>query len=118
MWHKRFVDGVVYDVMRCCLGFSVKAMCGGKFDLMFCLDVLIDGFRRFIYLLFQMGWLRFGKVHVIIHLYLKNFSRGWTMCAFSYLMYHWYGVSKESDGKSAGGRRYSSVPLYLRMVPL
>ena len=54
----------------------------------------------------------------IIHLYFKAFCRGWTMGACSYFRYRWSGVSKGSDGKSAGGRRYSSVPLYLRIVPL
>ena len=62
--------------MRCCLGLSVKAMCGGKFDYMFCLEVLINGVRRYIHSLFQMGWWRFGKVRVIIHLYFKGFLQG------------------------------------------
>ena len=51
-------------------------MCGGKFDCMFCLEVLIDGIIRFIYLLFQMGWWRFGKVCAIIHLYFQGFLQG------------------------------------------
>ena len=62
--------------MRCCLGFSVKDMGGGKFDCILCLEVLIDRVRRFIYLLFQIGWWRFGKLHVIIHLYFKGFLQG------------------------------------------
>ena len=51
-------------------------MCGGKFDCMFHLEVLIDGVRRFIYSLFHMGWWRFGKVRVIIHLYFQGFIQG------------------------------------------
>ena len=43
---------------------------------MFCLEVLINGVRRFIYLLFQMGWWRFVKVHVIIHFYFQGFLQG------------------------------------------
>ena len=62
--------------MRCHLSFLVKDMCGGKFDCMFCLEILIDGVRRFIYLLFQMGWCRFGNVRVIINLYFKGFLQG------------------------------------------
>ena len=70
------MDCVICDDMRCCLGFLVKAMCGGKFDCMFCLEVLIDEVRRFIYLLFQMVWWRFGKVHVIILLSFQVFLWG------------------------------------------
>ena len=62
--------------MRCRLGFLVKAMCGGKFDCMFCLEVLINGVRIFIYLLFQMVWWRFGKLDVIINIYFKGFIQG------------------------------------------
>ena len=62
--------------MRCRFGFLVKAMCGGKFDCMFYLEVLIDGVRRFIYSLLQMGWWSFGKVRVIIHLYFQGYLRG------------------------------------------
>ena len=51
-------------------------MCGGKFDCMFCLEVLINGIIRFIYLLFQMGWRRFGKLCAIIHLYFQEFIQG------------------------------------------
>ena len=40
------------------------------------------------------------------------------MVACSYLKYCWSRVYKGSDGKSSGGRRYSYVPLYLRMDPL
>ena len=76
LWQKRFFDCVVYDFMRCRLGFLVKAMCGGKFDCKFCLVVLIYGVRRFIFLLFQMGWRRFGKVRVIIHIYFQGFLQG------------------------------------------
>ena len=67
---------MIYDVMSCRLGFSVKAMCGGKFDSVFCLEVLIDGVRRFIYLLFQMVWRRFSKVRFIIHIYFQGFLEG------------------------------------------
>ena len=67
---------MIYDVIRCCIGLSVKDMCGGKFDCMFCLEVRIHGIRRFIYLLFQMGWWRFGKVCVIINLYFQGFLQG------------------------------------------
>ena len=67
---------MIYDVMRCYVGFSEKAMCGGKFYCMFCLEVLIDEVRRFIYLLFHMDWWRFGKVRVIIHLYFQGFLQG------------------------------------------
>ena len=59
---------MIYDVLRCCLDLSVKAMCGGKFDCKLFLELLIDGVINFIYLLFQMGWWRFDKVRVIIHL--------------------------------------------------
>ena len=48
-------------------------MCGGKFDCVFHLEVLIDGVRRFIYSFFQIGWWRFGKVSVITHLYFQGF---------------------------------------------
>ena len=51
-------------------------MCGGKFDCMLCLEVLIDGVKRFIYSLFQMCWWRFGRVCVIIHLYFQGFLQG------------------------------------------
>ena len=51
-------------------------MCGGKFDCMLHLEVLINGVRRYIHSLFQMGWWRFGKVSVIIHLYFKGFLQG------------------------------------------
>ena len=77
LWKRRLVNCVIYDVMRCCLGFLEKAMCGGEFDCMFYLEVLIHGVRRFIYLLFQMGWRRFGKVRVIIHLYFQGFLQKW-----------------------------------------
>ena len=40
---------------------------------MLCLEVLIDGVRRFIYSFFHMGWRRFGKVRVIIHIYFQGF---------------------------------------------
>ena len=40
---------------------------------MFCLEVLIDGVRRFIYSLFHMGWWRFDKVRVIINIYFQGF---------------------------------------------
>ena len=76
LWKRRLVDCVIYDVMRCCIGFLETAMCGGKFDCMLCLEVLIDGVRKFIYLLFQMGWWRFGKVCAIIHLYFQGFLQG------------------------------------------
>ena len=62
--------------MMCCLSFSVKDKCGEKFDCMFCLEVLIYGVRRFIYSLFHMGWWRFGKVRVIMHLYFQGFIQG------------------------------------------
>ena len=48
-------------------------MCGGKFDCMLCLEVPIDGVRSFIYLLFQMGWWRFGKVCFIINIFFQGF---------------------------------------------
>ena len=67
---------VIYDVMRCCIGFLVKAMCGGKFDCMFCLEVLIDRGIMCIYSLFQMGWWSFGKLCAIIHLYFLEFLQG------------------------------------------
>ena len=67
---------MIYDVMRCRLGFSVGAMCGGKFDCMLYLEVLIYGFRRFIYSLFKMGWWRFDKVRFIKHLYFQGFIQG------------------------------------------
>ena len=76
LWQKSFFDCVIYDFMRCRLVLSVKAICGGKFDCMLCLEVLIDGVRRFIYSLFQMGWWRFCKVCVIIHLYYQGFLQG------------------------------------------
>ena len=62
--------------MRCCLGFSVKDMCGGKFYCMLYLEVMINGVRRFIYLLFQRVWWRFGKVCVMINLYFQGFLQG------------------------------------------
>ena len=62
--------------MRCCLGFLAKAMRGGKFDSMLCLEVLINGFKRFIYLLFQMSWWKFGRLCVTIHLYFQGFTQG------------------------------------------
>ena len=62
--------------MRCRLGFLVNDMHGGKSDCIFYLEVLIYGVRRFIYLLFLMGWWRFGKVSVIIHLYFQGFLQG------------------------------------------
>ena len=72
----KFVNCVIYDIMRYRLGFSVKAMCGGKFYCMFCSELLIDGVKRFIYLLFHMGWWRSGKVCVIIHFYFQGFIHG------------------------------------------
>ena len=54
----------------------MKAMCGGKFDCMFCLEVLINGFSKFIYSLFPMVWWRFVKLRVIIHLYFQGFITG------------------------------------------
>ena len=51
----------------------MKAVCGGKFYCMICLEVRIDGVGRFIYSLFQMGWWRFGKVRVIIHIHFQGF---------------------------------------------
>ena len=51
----KFFNCVIYDIMRYRLGFSVKAMCGGKFYCMLCLEVLIDGVRRFIYSFFSDG---------------------------------------------------------------
>ena len=67
---------MIYDVMRCHIGFLVKAMWGGKFDCMFCLEVMINGVRSFIYSLFQMGWWGFGKVCIIIHIYFQGFIQG------------------------------------------
>ena len=43
---------------------------------MLCLEILINGVRRFIYSLFQMVWWRFGKVRVIIQLYFQGFFQG------------------------------------------
>ena len=51
----------------------MKAICGGKFDCMSCLELLISGVRRSIYFLFQMCRWRFGKLRVIIHLYFQDF---------------------------------------------
>ena len=62
--------------MKCCLGLLMKAMCGGKFDCMLFLKVLIYGVRIFIHSLFHMGWWRFGKVRVIVHLYFQGFIHG------------------------------------------
>ena len=76
LWQNSFVNRVIYDVMSFRIGFLVKSMCGGKFDCMFCLEVIIDRVIRFIYLLFNMGCWRFGKVRVIIHLHFQGFLQG------------------------------------------
>ena len=56
-----------------------------------------------------------------VSLYISNFKaffRGCKMGAWSQLSYCWSRVSKESDIKSAVGRRYISAPLYaLTMSP-
>ena len=47
-----------------------------NFYCMFCLEVLVDGVRRFIYPFFHMGRWRFGKVCVLIHIYYQGFIQG------------------------------------------
>ena len=63
-------------------------------------------------------WWGFGKVRVIIHLYLQGFLQGVDNgCDIIVKVLLVWGV-KGSDGNSAGGRRYIYVPLYLRIVTL